>query len=124
MEVKRNLYWLWNEANDEFYKIDKDRLAGLEGEKLESTAGEFKALVLKLYRACRSKLHYQPHNKDFQELKTLDDVLVGTRSPKDLNFNSTAQAFLVLTDFLERDGVTKFEKKPVDPMHGAIEELE
>lgn len=124
LEVKRNLYWLWNDANEEFYKIDKDRMSGLEGPALETTAAEFKARVLKLYRACRSKLHYQPHNSDFQNLKQLDLVLVGKDNANSLSFNFTAMAFLILTDFLERDGVTKFEKKPTDPMHGGMEELE
>lgn len=122
-EVKRTLFGYWNDANNILYIIDKRRieLKTDDDKALGSEVEQFKAATLRLYRACRSKLNYHAGDQCVKDLKAekIDDL-----KPRDLTLAKAETYFRLLTDFLEIDGVTRFEMKKFNPEHALVSELE
>jgi len=123
-EVKRTMYSYWCICNDYLFEIDQMRLYNSELKDFGTKGEKFKASVLKLYRSSRSKLNYHADNSSVIQLKAMemDNTLLDLS--KAFDFKQALKAFLLLTDFLEIDGVTFFEKKVPDAMHGAVTQLE
>ena len=105
--VKRQIYGYWVTASGYRTRIHKQKVqvGNLDYYNFES---DFKSAVLELYYACEPKLHYKKEADCVVKLKQLEPVI--TPGSK---FNLTvAEAVLqLLTEFLELNGVTKFEKE-------------
>lgn len=125
LEVKRNIYSYWVDANYLLYLIDKKRVqvSDWDDKSLGSSGDAFRSAVLRLYRACRPKLRY---HKDKESVKHLvaADLDKYFLNPHSFSLADAMECFCWLTDFLEYDGITYFEDKRVDPKHVMVAELE
>jgi len=128
-EVKHTIYGYWVDANHALFVVDLTRVQDTKLKSFGKAEDQFKAGVLRLFRAVRSKLWYHKEAKCVRELSVgckdgeyvLDAFL---ERPSDLAFLKAVGYFLLLSDFLELDGVTRFEKKEFDPRHGLASGLE
>lgn len=130
-EVKRTIYEeYWRECNRLVTKIDS-QIIETRGERdveNDKNTEAFKALVLAFYRACSKKwLHFQPpgweQSEGFRALKELR--LERFRDePHEFKLADARLVFDCLTEFIECDGVTHFERKSLDGAHAAIEDLD
>lgn len=121
--VKHRLFLYWVEANHFLYLIDRRRVQVGGDSDLGSAEYSFKSKVLQLYRAIRSKLCYHEKTKTVKQINALkpDDYLF---KPHQFKLESAFTLFSLLTDFLEIDGITRFEMRQSDPNHALMEELE
>lgn len=121
--VKNQIYDYFVNGNRLLCLINKRCCAKqLSEHELGSISDDFKATVLQLYVSCRSKLDYQKKRESVVKLKemNLDDYL---ENPSGFSLLKAKQAFILLTDFLEANGITYYEDKHVDPEHCAVAEM-
>lgn len=119
--VKRTIFDKWNYADSLLHKVLLDLKVDKPTKKIgqSSYIGEFNAAVLAEYRSVRAKLGYQEHNenpmfadlvKRLGELRALDSLTLSyTRS--EVGFEQMVRAHLLIGEFLEADGITKFEMR-------------
>ena len=104
--VKRQIYGYWVTASGYRTKIHKQKVqvSNLDYYNFEP---DFKSAVLELYYACEPKLQYHKETACVDNLKRLALVIVPDSK---FNLNVAEAVLTLLTEFLEIDGVTKFEK--------------
>jgi len=132
-EVKHTIYGYWVETNYWLYQVNRLRLQEPHNSEFGSPGINFKAALLRLYHALRSKLSFHEKDTCVIELRvdkrsgkprgkgySLDDYVL---KPSDLTFLEAVNYFILLTDFCEADGITHFENKKIDPEHGFTGDL-
>lgn len=102
------------------YRSQQSKLSDAEVGK---TGDTFKSKVMQLYFALRPKLQYQKTKAVYDDIKQIDPdrFLI---SPHDFTIDQAIELLSSLAEFLEEDGVTKFEQEKFDPRHSWMGGLE
>ena len=125
-EVKGTIYQYWKTANYYFGEIDRQRVQNGEVKKFGANEDFFKAAVFQLYRACRPKFQYQTDSECVKKIvsKQEETEKIIFRMPHKVTLDDAIELFNLLTEFVEVDGISHFEKKSFDEKHILAGELE
>lgn len=120
-KVKVTIHDVWVSINQEKERIDDCLMGGYAVNDKDDR--HFRAKVLTLYRHVRAKLDY---NEDADCVKKLRRINLDQYhlNPGRFDRTTAAEAATLLGEFLELNGVTKYEDKSVDPDHSFIAELQ
>ncbi len=124
-EVKKKIFSYWCEANAALREINERRIpdARITEKHVERYATTFKASVLQLFFSVFQKFAY---HKDAECVKRLRELRIEKflRNPASLDLDAAQEIFVNLTEFLEIDGITRFERPHVSPERALLGELE
>lgn len=124
--VKFDLLDLKKLASQLLAQINAQRIYyGDKGNKLEEFGknGElFRSVVIDLYCALAPKFDYHAQAPCVERLKKTD-ALTLQLEPSKVSFEQALGLFVSLIEFMEVDGVTRFERKDTDPYTTAVADL-
>lgn len=121
--VKHRLFLYWCEANHYLYLIDRHRVQVEQAKDFGGYEYSFRAKVIQLYRAVRAKLGYHEGSDTVRAIQSLKPDLFLAK-PHLVKLSDAIELFTYLTEFLEIDGITRFEMRQADVNHALMEELE
>ena len=109
--VKKSIYALWLECLMYQKKLNRDRVQVTLKHYGSGETG-FKMGVLALWEALRFKLDYHPKENCVIKLKEFEKN-GGFEQGNKFKLADAERAFRYMTEFMEKDGITRFElKKP------------
>ena len=123
--VKMNLFETYWDAvkyltTSNTYRSQEAKLSDTEVGKVGNL---FKSKVMQLYFALRPKLQYQKQKPVYEDIKAIDpDRFLS--NPHSLSIDAAIELLSSLGEFLEEDGVTKFEQEKFDPRHAWVGGIE